>query len=267
MTDNNFDNKTIQTNKETIPAEPTIKNVLLKMRYDGTNYHGWQVQKNALSVQEVFQNAVYEILHERPDIKGCSRTDTGVHAQMYCVNMRVNERFANSKFMLSLNAKLPDDIAVYDISEVPFDFHARYSCKSKEYKYYIYNSPTRNPFIDRYSLRYYHRLNEQLLDKAAKQYIGTHDFSAFCGANASSEGTVRTVYDAKVERQGDMVIYTVSADGFLYNMVRIMVGTLIRINEGKIAPDGISDIIASKDRRLAGHTAVAKGLFLNRVDY
>ncbi|MBR6407559.1 MAG: tRNA pseudouridine(38-40) synthase TruA [Clostridia bacterium] len=243
------------------------KNILLSLRYDGTNYHGWQVQKNALSVQEVFQNAVYEIMRERPDIKGCSRTDTGVHAEMYCVSMWVDERFADRRLLLSLNAKLPDDIAVYDLRVVPDDFHARYSCKSKQYKYYIYNSGTRNPFYARYSLRYYHHLDNVLLNDAAKDYIGTHDFSAFCGSNASSEGTVRTVYDADVVRRGDMVVFTVTADGFLYNMVRIMVGTLIRINEGKIPPDGIPDIIRSRDRSMAGQTAPPTGLFLNRVVY
>ena len=244
-----------------------MRNILLTISFDGTAYHGWQVQENAVTVQQTLQDAWQKITGARDNVTGCSRTDSGVHANMYCCNIRTQYDKDTGRLVSSLNAVLPDDIAVLKAQEVPFEFHSRYDCKSKEYIYRIWNSSIKNPFENKYSLRYSYPLDETFLDKQAKQFIGTHDFSAFCAAGSSVEDTVRTVTDCSVTREGDMVTVRISADGFLYNMVRIIVGTLLAISEGKIKPDTIEQIILSKDRCLAGVTVKPEGLFLNKVTY
>ncbi|HZJ78319.1 MAG TPA: tRNA pseudouridine(38-40) synthase TruA [Clostridia bacterium] len=244
-----------------------MRNILLSLCFDGTAYHGWQVQKNAITVQEVLQNAVEKIVGKREDVTGCSRTDSGVHANVYCCNMKTQSTIECENLVLALNANLPPDIVVTDCFEVLSDFHARYSCISKEYIYKIINTKTRNPFyVNRY-LHYKYPIDERTLDKAAKGFIGTHDFCGFASSGGSVKNTVRTVKNAKVERFGDEVIFTVEADGFLYNMVRIMAGTLLGVAQNKINADDIKKIIESCDRNMAGITAPAHGLYLNKVKY
>lgn len=244
-----------------------MRNLLITMRYDGTAYHGWQVQQNAVTVQEVFQNAVEKLTGVRENVTGCSRTDSGVHALMYCCNFRTDSNISCEKMPFALNAHLPDDIGVYDCREVHEDFHARYSCTSKRYVYKIWNTPFRNPFYNDRYLVYPRKLDEELLDRAAKQFIGTYDFNGFASAGGSVEDTVRTVSDCKVYRIGDEIFFEVEANGFLYNMVRIMVGTVLSVAEGKIECDDILKIIESKDREKAGFTAPAHGLYLKEVNY
>ncbi len=244
-----------------------MRNLLLTLSFDGGNYHGWQVQANAASVQQTLQDAFEQICGSRDNVIGCSRTDAGVHANMYCCNIRTASGIDCDKLVLALNAVLPDDIAVISCAEVPYEFHARYDCQSKEYIYRIWNSPVRNPFLRGRALHYKYELDAEMLSGQAKQFIGTHDFSAFCAAGSSVEDTVRTVTFAGVHREGDEVIFTVCANGYLYNMVRIMVGTLIYIAEGKIERDTIGDIIASLNRERAGVTAPPHGLYLNEVKY
>lgn len=244
-----------------------MRNLLLTISFDGSAYHGWQVQDNAKTIQQTLQDGLEQILQKRDNIVGCSRTDAGVHANMYCCNLRTESEIPCSKLVSALNAVLPRDIAVSDCAEVDYEFHARYDCKSKEYIYKIYNSPIKNPFLYKYTLHYKYRLDEKMLDRQAKDFIGTYDFSAFCASGSSVESMVRTVMNASVERNGDMVIFRVEADGFLYNMVRIMVGTLIDISSGKIPQDSIKQIITSKNRFAAGQTAPAHGLYLNRIRY
>ena len=243
------------------------RTLLLTLRYDGSRYHGWQVQQNAVAVQEVFQNALKDLLGSRPDLKACSRTDTGVHADMFCVSFETDSRIPCDQFPQALNMRLPRDIAVYGCREVEKGFHARYHCLGKRYVYQILNTKQRNPFYEGRAFHYRYRLDENMLDKAAAQYIGKHDFSGFCSYKSTVEDTVRTVNRACVERRGDMVTFTVEADGFLYNMVRIMVGTLLRIAQGKFASDRIPMILEKGDRALAGPTAPAEGLYLSRVFY
>lgn len=240
---------------------------LLTVSYIGTAYHGWQVQKNARSVQQEMQDALENVLGFRPALSGCSRTDSGVHAKKYCCHFDCENPLNTEKVLGGLNHFLPLDIGALALENVAEDFHARYSCTGKEYKYVIYNSYRRDPFLEGRSCKYPHFLDEKLMDKAAKSFLGKHDFSAFCSAGAKEGDKIRTVYSARVERQGDKLIFTVAADGFLYNMVRIMVGTLIRVCEGKIDPDGIADIISRRDRSLAGPTAPAEGLYLNEIFY
>lgn len=244
-----------------------MRNLLMTIQYDGSAYHGWQVQSNALTVQEVFQNAVEKVFRSRLDIKGCSRTDSGVHANMYCVSLKTDMNIDCLGSLRAMNTALPPDIAVIDCREVSSDFHPRYSCKSKEYVYKIYNGSIRNPFLQKYAFHYRYALDAELMDREAQAFLGKHDFSGFCSARSDIEDTVRFVKNVSVKREGDMVLFTVEADGFLYNMVRIMVGTLLFVNEGKIKPGELKDVIESKDRSRAGKTAPPQGLYLNRVNY
>lgn len=244
-----------------------MRNLLVTMRYDGSQYHGWQVQDNAVTVQQTFQDALERLFGQRLPVVGCSRTDSGVHALMYCCNFRTDSAIPCEKIPYALNAHLPDDIGVYACREVPEDFHARYSCKGKRYIYKIHNSPFRNPFAMGYSCSYRPKLDAAFLNEQAKDYIGTHDFAAFAAAGGSVEDTVRTVQASAVYRDGDTVCFEVQADGFLYNMVRIMAGTLLGISEGKIPEGSIPAIIDSLDRSRAGVTAPPQGLFLKEVYY
>lgn len=244
-----------------------MRNILLTLCYDGTNYHGWQCQKNAPTVQETLQNAVKLIFKDCPYVTGCSRTDAGVHANMYCCNFKTDSRMPHENIISALNAKLPSDIAVTDAFDVSDDFHARYDCIQKEYVYRIWNSPVISPFENKYTLHYKYELDENMLNEACKAYIGEHDFKGFCSAGSTVKNTVRTVFSAKVERSGNVVEFTVSANGFLYNSVRIMTGTLLYIAQGKIKKEELPDIIKSGDRARAGITVPPQGLFLNKVSY
>jgi len=245
-----------------------LRNLLLTLSYNGKNYHGWQVQKNARTVQQVFQEALFRTLSEQVDIKGCSRTDSGVHANMYCVSFKTNSSIPEKKLPLALNKFLPDDICVTSCKTVENDFHARYSCIGKEYIYKIWNSPFRNPFLDGFAFHYWYPLDVDKLNEACREFLGIHDFSAFCTKDARNpKNMTRTIKNFNVQKENELVTVTVEADGFLYNMVRILVGTLLHVSMGRIKVCNIKDIINSKDRLRAGPTAVSCGLYLNRVFY
>lgn len=244
-----------------------MRNLLLTLMFDGTGYHGWQVQKNAVTVQQTLQDAIERILGVRENVVGCSRTDSGVHANMFCCNMRTGSEIEPEKLKTALNAVLPQDIAVTSCGEVPYTFHARYDCVSKEYKYLILNSKQRNPFYINRALFYPHSIDADMLNFEAQAFLGMHDFTSFCAADSSVDDKARNIKSISVKRNGSLVEFTVEADGFLYNMVRIMVGTLLDINGGKIEKNSISQIIDSKDRKQAGKTAPACGLYLNKVNY
>ena len=230
-----------------------MRRLLVTIRYDGSVYHGYQVQSNALTVQEVFQNAVQKVFGKRLDVKGCSRTDSGVHANMYCISFDTDMNISNESVILALNTYLPEDVAAYDCKEVDMDFHPRYNCKSKEYIYKIYNGKYRNPFYAKYALWYRWNIDAE--------------YSGFCSIKSDVEDTVREIYSCKVWREDDFVYFKVCGDGFLYNMVRIMVGTLLFVSEGKIKSGELKSIILSKDRKKAGKTAPPQGLYLNNVSY
>lgn len=245
-----------------------MRNLLLTIAYDGARYHGWQIQQNAVSVQQIFQEALFRLIGEQTDIKACSRTDTGVHAREFCISFHTDSNVPEDRFPFALNRFLPPDIAVLSCREKDLDFHARYSCRGKQYSYEIWNAEIRNPFLEGHALHYWHPLDADLLDGAAKSYVGPHDFTSFCTLDNRKTGDmVRTVTEAAVRREGHRVWFTVAADGFLYNMVRIMVGTLLRVQQGKIPPDGIPAILESRNRAAAGPTAPACGLYLNQVYY
>lgn len=244
-----------------------MKRILLTISYDGTAYHGWQVQPNGITVQETVQNALYKLLGERPALTGCSRTDAGVHAREFCCHFDCDEKFPENAFLKGLDAFLPTDISVRAAREVPPDFHARYNARGKTYAYYILNSERRDPFLSRYTWQIERGLDLERINAFGKEIVGTHDFEAFSSSGRTVEDTVRTVSECYTVREGDRVILKITADGFLYNMVRIIVGTALAVSDGKIEPQFTKEIFASKKRALAGQTAPPQGLFLEKVWY
>ncbi len=248
--------------------EKLTRNILLVISYDGTRYSGWQVQKNAITVQKMFQIALKNVLNENVDIKGCSRTDSKVHANMYCVSFKTSSKIGLNNIVYAMNRYLPDDICVKKSFEVDEKFHARYSCIGKEYIYKIWNHKIRNPFMNSYALHYWYNLDCELLNSARNYFIGSHDFTSFATLdNRKIQNMTRKVYDFSVIKQNNLVEIKISADGFLYNMVRIIVGTLLRIAQNKIKVKDIPEIINKKDRSCAGPTAPPHGLYLNKVYY
>ncbi len=244
-----------------------MRNLLLTLRYNGTAFHGWQIQPNAVTVQQKLCDAFKNLSGNDENIIGCSRTDAGVHANMFCCNVRTSCEVSTEKIPDALNFYLPPEIAVYECREVDYDFHARYDCKGKEYVYLIYNGKYRNPFYENKAMFYPYELNCDIMNEEAKAFIGTHDFSAFCSAGTEVQDKVREIFDCSVTRNDDLVEIRVSGNGFLYNMVRIIVGTLLDIQRGKIARGSIPEIINSLDREKAGVTAESCGLYLNKVFY
>lgn len=244
-----------------------MRNLLLTLRYNGTHFHGWQTQSNAVSVQSCVESAFHSVSGNTENIIGCSRTDAGVHANMFCCNVRTQCSVSAEKMPNALNFYLPKEISVYNCREVDFDFHARYNAKGKEYIYLIDNEKFRNPFYENRALFYPYPLNIDEMNKNAKDFIGAHDFSAFCSIDSDVQDKVREIYDCKAERDGNIIKITVRGNGFLYNMVRIMVGTLIGIENGKIENGTIPQILKSCDRNKAGVTAKPYGLYLNKVFY
>ncbi len=252
-----------------------MRRLLFEMAYQGARYHGYQVQKNARSVAETVQDAVEAVFGRREGITGCSRTDAGVHAAQYFFHMDTESRIPTDAAVRALNVNLPRDIAILSCREVPPDFHARYSVVWKEYTYKIWNGPVRSPFLAGMALMHPYPLDAGLMDRCAREFTGIHDFRGFCSTGSKAkpthldggESTVRTVFSAAVRREGEMILFTVRGDGFLYNMVRIMAGTLLLTGVGKLAPGDLTDIIASGDRARAGVTAPPEGLYLTRVSY
>lgn len=245
-----------------------MRNILLTMMYDGSKFHGWQIQNNAVSVQEVFQEALFKVIGRPVDIKGCSRTDSGVHANMYCVSFHTEHRIPVERIAPAVNNYLPPSIAVLKAEEVSDNFHARYSCTGKEYIYKIWNADIRNPFLHGYALHYWYPLDLEAMNEAGKHMIGCHDFTSFCTLDNREKGDFhRTIKNLHTDKENDMVTITVEADGFLYNMVRIITGTLLYVSQGKILPEDISAIIKAENRKMAGPTAPPEGLYLNRVFY
>ena len=245
------------------------RNIMMTLSYDGSNYHGWQVQKNAITVQEVFQKALEKVLKHKVEIKGCSRTDSGVHANMYTVSFVTFNKIKCENLVLATNKFLPGDIAATSCKEVEKNFHARYSCTGKEYIYRIWNKKTKNPFLKNYAFHYWYNLDINILKNTTKYFLGTHDFTSFATLDKRDpKNMVRTIEYLEIYSPKDGLIeIKIKADGFLYNMVRIIVGTLLRVAQGKIKPNDIENIIKSKNRSLAGPTIPATGLYLNKVFY
>lgn len=244
-----------------------MRNLKTFIAYRGTNYHGFQRQDNAFTVQEAVETALSKLLNGNTVIYGVSRTDTGVHALEYCFNFFTEKPISTVGVVRGLNTLLPRDIAALSCEEVDLDFHARYSCVAKEYIYKIHNAEAPDPFATDLALHYRRPLDVRLINDAGKAFIGTHDFKSFCSSGSDKDITVRTIYDFSVNKIEDTVIILVKGDGFLYNMVRIMVGTLLSINEGKLEAGEIPALLKAKTRAHIGKTARPHGLYLSKIFY
>lgn len=243
-----------------------MRNLKLTIQYDGTKYCGWQKQPNSSGIQGTIEYAIYEITREKVNIIGSGRTDAGVHALGQVANFKTNSNIPAARIPDALNAKLPKDISIIDCQEVSDDFHSRYSATGKIYRYLIYNKPYRSPLYKDISYHVRYDLDIQKMRVEAQSLLGTHEFKGFMSSGSSVKDTVRTIHNISIEESGDLIALEVEGNGFLYNMVRIIVGTLVDIGRGRIDKP-LEEIIASQDRGEAGHTAPAHGLFLKKVHY
>lgn len=244
-----------------------MRNIALRLKYDGSAYHGWQVQKTEATVAETLETAIAKACGAPARVVGCGRTDAGVHAERYCANFHTDCRIPIGRIPLALNARLPMDIAVTDACEAPEDFNAIGSCLKKEYVYRILNSRIRDPFLEKRACFWPSPLDFGLLERAGRAFEGTHDFAAVRSVGTETKTTVRTVFWCRAEKSGELISVCVCADGFLYNMVRAIVGTMVYASYGKLAPEDIPDLLARGDRRLTGPTMPPQGLYLRRVWY
>lgn len=246
-----------------------MRNLKVVMSYNGARYHGYQIQNNADSIQQTVERAIKTLTGEETSINGCSRTDTGVHAKAFVFNFKTENHIPCSGFLKGMNALLPTDIAILSCEDVNDNFHARFDSKGKEYLYRINCADVRDVFAENLALHYPYKLDIEKMKSAAKLLCGTHDFAAFCKAEAKEHlaTTVRTVYSVDIRQNGEYTEVLVSGDGFLHNMVRIIVGTLIYISEGKRTEQDILYALETGDRELAGKTVAPCGLYLNKVFY
>lgn len=242
---------------------------MLIVSYQGTNYCGWQKQKNAITIEETLNKAISDLFGTEISVMGASRTDTGVHAKgNVAVIDTENMTIAADKIAYALNARLPKDIRIQKSEEVSKDFHPRYDKNRKKYSYKILNNAVEMPIYREYTYHVYGTLNMGLMRKAAQYLIGEHDFKAFCSVNTQVESTIRTIYDISITKNYDNIIsIDIEGNGFLYNMVRIIVGTLLEVGIGKMDVERVKEILDSKDRKNAGPTAPARGLILEWILY
>lgn len=247
-----------------------MRNLKVFIAYNGAAYHGFQRQDNAVSVQEAVEKAIGKLLKtEPPVIYGCSRTDAGVHARRFCFNFRTESKIPCEGFVKGMNTVLPPDIAVISCEDADEDFHARFCTKSKEYVYLINNKPNRDVFLQKLAYHYPYPLDIPKMRSAAALFVGEHDFGAFCRAEGKArvKSTVRTIYEVSVEENGGIVEIRIRGNGFLYNMVRILAGTLIYISEGKRTEGDILSALNTRNRDFGGVTLPPEGLYLNEVYY
>lgn len=244
-----------------------MRNIALKLCYDGSAYHGWQIQKTEITVAETLENALSKVCGHKVKVTGCGRTDAGVHARNYCANFRTDCAIPVDRVALAVNARLPMDIAVLDACEAPEDFNSIGSCIQKEYVYIIHNSRIRDPFSEKRVCFYPSPLDIELMKRAGKAFEGTHDFAAVRSVGTETKTTVRTVHWCRAEQVGDRITISVCANGFLYNMARAIVGTMVYASHGKLLPEDIPALLEKGDRRLTGPTMPPQGLYMNRVWY
>lgn len=244
-----------------------MRNIKLVLQYDGTAYHGWQTQENAPTVQDTVSRAIQRITGAAPKLTGSSRTDSGVHAKRYVCSFKTESNIPCERLPMAINTYLPDDIVCLDAAECAEDFSARFSARGKCYTYYILDSRLPDAFLRRFSWHFPHKLDIENMKKAAAAFVGVHDFAGFAASGADTATTVREIYSLDVEKRGELIEITVRGNGFLYNMVRIIAGTLAFVGSGKIAAADIPGIIESRDRTRAGITAPPHGLFLTEVYY
>jgi tRNA pseudouridine38-40 synthase len=245
-----------------------MKRIKLTVAYDGTDYCGWQVQPNGITVEEVLNRALSKMTGEDIHIIGASRTDSGVHAQGNVAVYDTSSSIPGERVAYALNQKLPDDIVIVKSEEVPLDWHPRYQdVISKTYEYHIYNAKVPNPLKRRYTAFISYDLNVERMREGAKYLVGEHDFVSFCNVRTNVEDTVRTVEDIQILEENNEIIIRISGNGFLYNMVRIIAGTLIRVGRGYYEPERVKEILEAKERTEAGVTAPPQGLVLMEIRY
>lgn len=244
-----------------------MRNIKLTIEYDGKDFNGWQKQPNKLNIQGEIERAIEEITGEKVDLIASGRTDAGVHALAQMANFKTNSNLPVEKYPIALNTKLKKSIRIQKAEEVEEDFHSRYHCKQKTYRYVINNSEQGSSIYR--NLEYFvpNKLNVEKMQEAVKYFEGEHDFKAFKASGTSSKSSVRTIYKTKVEKQGDRIIIELTGNGFLYNMVRIIAGTLVEVGLGKIEPNEIPEIIEKGERARAGKTLPPQGLYLVKVEY
>lgn len=244
-----------------------MKRVMLTVAYDGTQYHGWQLQPNVITIESVLNETLSELFKEEIRVIGASRTDTGVHALGNIAVFDTMARMPAEKVSYALNQRLPEDIRIRESREVDIGFHPRRQDSRKTYEYKIYNSGFPMPIYRLYSHFTHVPLDVGLMQDAAGYLKGEHDFKSFCSANTAAEMTVRTIHDISVKKTGAMITVSVTGSGFLYNMVRIIAGTLMEAGKGRVAPENIVDILNARDRAKAGPTAPACGLTLVKYEF
>lgn len=244
-----------------------MRNIKLILSFDGTDFHGYQIQKNAHTIEAELTHAISKITNEDIKIIGCGRTDSGVHAYEYVVNFKTNSKISLEKFPLAINGNINKAISVSCAFEENDDFHARFSTKKKTYVYRILNSKIANPFENRYSYRYGGELDTQKMKQACEKFVGTHDFSSHKSLGTETKTSVRTLFECFIEIKGEIIEITMTADGFLYNMARTIAGTIIKCGSCEIDPQSIDDILSSKDRTKAGPTLPSNGLFMKKTIY
>lgn len=244
-----------------------MKRILLTVAYDGTNYHGWQIQPNGVTIEEKLNQAILELTGEVVQVSGSSRTDAGVHALCNMAVFDTESRIEAHKFAGALNARLPEDIRVMESKEVDVDFHPRFVDTHKTYEYRIYRGRIQSPIGRNYAHHVYVPLDVAKMQQASNVLLGEHDFKSFCSAGAQVKSTVRTLYEASFREEGDDLVFTITGNGFLFNMVRIIVGTLIEVGMGRISPTEMVSILEACDREAAGPTAPAKGLMLKHYEF
>ena len=244
-----------------------MRNIKFVISYDGTRYAGWQSQKNALTVQETIERALKNITGRAVRLKGSGRTDSGVHARYQVANFHTGSKLPLKQLKDALNSKLPKDILIISAGEAHGAFDSQRSARSKHYRYTVTTSRFVDPFMRHFVARFSYPLNINSMRKAAAKLAGRHDFKAFQASGSDEKDTIRTIKKIRIEKRGELVYIDVWADGFLYNMVRTIAGTLLEIGRGKMCASVISDILRKKSRPLAGPTAPAKGLCLMKVEY
>ena len=244
-----------------------MKRVKLIVAYDGSNYSGWQIQPNAVTIEEILNFHLTQLLREPIKVIGASRTDAGVHALGNVAVFDTSARMPAEKISFAMNTRLPADIRIQDSCEVPPDFHPRFQRTVKTYEYSILNRKFPDPTKRLYSLFYYHPLDVEKMQKAADYLVGEHDFKSLCTHKADVESTVRTIYSVDIEKNGEMITIRIRGNGFLYNMVRIITGTLLRVGTGYYQPEYMKELLEAKDRQAAGETAPPQGLMLVKIEY
>lgn len=244
-----------------------VRNIKLVIAYEGTHYHGWQTQLGKVTIQETIENAIRTITKENLSLIGSGRTDRGVHALGQVANFITETKIETDKIKLALNANLPKDIRILSSEEVLLEFNSRFDAHNKTYMYQIYNDRVNSPFYDRYSYFVPSELDFEKMELASNFLVGTHDFKGFMAAGSEVKTTVRTIYSTKLVKKDKIIRLYVNGSGFLYNMVRIIAGTLIDIGKGTKEISCIQDALGMKDRTILGHTARPEGLFLKQVDY